>query len=129
MMFGTLVHSKICGQQTSTQNIFWPTYASRGPKPSPSSTPHRLGVRLDSAFTESCVHHFFFFFFFFCFHAFKEGQILLFRDNFYCLYTVLSLFIVYTLKNIKNRSHDTIYTFKNYFATVFSVFSFQFQQQ
>ena len=26
-------------------------------------------------------------------------------------------------KKIKNGSHDTIYTFKNYFATVFSVFS------
>ena len=31
---------------------------------------------------------------------------------------------VYALKNIKNRSYGTIYTFKNYFATVFSVFSF-----
>ena len=31
---------------------------------------------------------------------------------------------VYTLKNIKNGSHDTIYTFKNYFATILSVFSF-----
>ena len=30
---------------------------------------------------------------------------------------------VHVLKNIKNWSHDTIYTFKNYFATVFSVFS------
>ena len=30
------------------------------------------------------------------------------------------------IKNIKNGSHDTIYTIKNYFATVFSVFSFQF---
>ena len=29
---------------------------------------------------------------------------------------------------IKNGSHITIHTFKNYFATVFSVFSFQFQQ-
>ena len=29
---------------------------------------------------------------------------------------------------IKNGSHSTIYTFKNYFVTVFSVFSFQFQQ-
>ena len=29
---------------------------------------------------------------------------------------------------IKNGSHGTIYTFKNYFATVFSVFNFQFQQ-
>ena len=29
---------------------------------------------------------------------------------------------------IKNESHSTIHTFKNYFVTVFSVFSFQFQQ-
>ena len=29
---------------------------------------------------------------------------------------------------IKNESYDTIHTFKNYFATIFSVFSFQFQQ-
>ena len=34
--------------------------------------------------------------------------------------------IVHVLKNIKNGSHGTIHTFKNYFATVFSVFSFQF---
>ena len=36
----------------------------------------------------------------------------------YCTYTV------HVLKNIKNGSHSTIYIFKNYFATVFSVFSF-----
>ena len=29
---------------------------------------------------------------------------------------------------IKNGSHDTIYTFKNYFTTVISAISFQFQQ-
>ena len=29
---------------------------------------------------------------------------------------------------IKNGSHNIIYTFKNYFAIVFLVFSFQFQQ-
>ena len=29
---------------------------------------------------------------------------------------------------IKNWSHGTIYTFKNYFATVISAISFQFQQ-
>ena len=29
---------------------------------------------------------------------------------------------------IKNESYGTIHTFKNYFTTVFSVFSFQFQQ-
>ena len=39
--------------------------------------------------------------------------------------TVASLFItIHVLKNIKNVSCDTIHTFKNYFATVFSVFSF-----
>ena len=36
---------------------------------------------------------------------------------------------VYALKNIKNGSHSTIHTFKNYFTIVLSVFSFQFQQQ
>ena len=43
--------------------------------------------------------------------------------------TVHTLFItvhstVHALKNIKNGSHGTIHTLKNYFATVFSVFSF-----
>ena len=43
----------------------------------------------------------------------------------YCFVTVHHCIgTVHTLKNIKNGSHDTIYTFKNYFATVFSVFSF-----
>ena len=31
---------------------------------------------------------------------------------------------VHALKNIKNWSHDTIHTFKNYFVTAFLVFSF-----
>ena len=47
-------------------------------------------------------------------------------------FTVYTLFIhcswdpqsLYSEKNIKNGSHGTIYTFKNYFATVF--FNFQF---
>ena len=43
--------------------------------------------------------------------------------------TVHALFItvhstVHVLKNIKNGSHGTIHTFKNYFTTVLSVFSF-----
>ena len=37
--------------------------------------------------------------------------------------------IVHAFKNIKNGSHNTSHTFKNYFVTVFSVFNFQFQQQ
>ena len=42
-------------------------------------------------------------------------------------FTVHALFItVHVLKNIKNGSHGTIHTFKNYFTSVLSVFSFQF---
>ena len=32
---------------------------------------------------------------------------------------------VYIFKNIKNGSYDTIYIFKNYFVTIFSVFNFR----
>ena len=49
-------------------------------------------------------------------------------DKFYCLCILYTLFMGPTTtlfrKNIKNGSHGTIHTFKNYFATVF--FSFQF---
>ena len=39
--------------------------------------------------------------------------------------TIHTLFItVHALKNIKNWSHGTIHTFKNYFVTVLSVFNF-----
>ena len=36
---------------------------------------------------------------------------------------------LYSKKKIKNGSHSTIHTFKNYYATVFSVFSFQQNKQ
>ena len=64
-----------------------------------------------------------FFFFFFFLPPFFEfgGQILMFWTV-YTLFTHCA-YTVHVLKNIKNWSHDTIYTFKNYFATVFSVFS------
>ena len=66
---------------------------------------------------------------FFFFHTF-----LAFRDKFYSC-TVHTLFtycsnivhMTYTTlfkNNIKNRSYGTIYTFKNYFIIVFSVFNF-----
>ena len=43
--------------------------------------------------------------------------------------TIYEIFItvyntVYTLENIKNKSHDAIYRFKKYFATVLSIFNF-----
>ena len=43
----------------------------------------------------------------------------------YCSYPQISLFNNFF---IKNGSHNTIYTFKNYFATVISAINFQFQQ-
>ena len=64
-------------------------------------------------------------FFFFFSTRFFLRQLSLFM---HCSSTVHALFMrpIATLlkKNIKNGSHGTIYTFKNYFATVFSVFSF-----
>ena len=76
-----------------------------------------LWCRLDSAFsTESKAA---FFLFFFSLTSRVPGDIK------YCSSTVAALFItVHVLKNIKNRSHDTIHTLKNYFAKVLSVFSF-----
>ena len=42
----------------------------------------------------------------------------------YCSYTIHGTHNHFIQKkNIKNGSHDTIHTFKNYFATVFSVFN------
>ena len=77
------------------------------------SNPITSSDRLDSVFTFSA-----FFFLFF-------SAVVDFGRQFYALFTHYA-YTVHVLKNIKNRSHDTIYTFKYYFATVFSVFSFQF---
>ena len=43
-------------------------------------------------------------------------------DLMYCLRDLQTPFFTQTL--IKNRFHDTIYTFKNYFITVFLIFNF-----
>ena len=84
---------------------------------------------------ESFVFSRFFFFFFLalmnsnltvhaCDYTVRETK-LLFAN---CSNTVHALFIGPTItlfkKNIKNGSHGTIHTFKNYFVIVFSVFSF-----
>ena len=44
----------------------------------------------------------------------------------YCLYIIHVLFMgltttLFRKKNIKNETYNTIYTFKNYFVTVFSI--------
>ena len=82
-------------------------------------------------FPTSGVLRFPFFFFFFFFYAHVSA----FRDKVHCLCIVYALFMHYShtihgthihfiqKKNIKNGSHDAIHTFKNYFDTVFSVFS------
>ena len=57
-------------------------------------------VVVDQVFHEQCIDA-----------LFMDPQTSLFNDFF-----------------IKNGSHGTIYTFKNYFTTVISVISFQFQQ-
>ena len=91
-----------------------------------------------------CVFLFFFYFFFPC----VLGQILLLRLLFmHCAWTVATKFdlsnnfhpisahctlftdpqiSLFSNFFIKNRSHGTIHIFKNYFATVFFSFNFQF---
>ena len=53
------------------------------------------------------------------FFAFFQGTDFTVVNSVCTVYT----YIVHVIKNIKNGFHDTIYTFKNYFTTVFSVFS------
>ena len=88
----------------------WPSYQSHSFIRVYNTLLEAFGLCVDIyKFTFSA---FFFFFFFWLWET---------------IFTVMnSVYTVHILKNIKNESHDTIYTFKYYFATVFSVFSFQF---
>ena len=77
----------------------------------------------------STFYNWFFIFFFFFFFFFSAAIV----DFVNCEQCICALFTVpqITLFNnffIKNRSHSTIYTFKNYFATVFSVSVFSFSK-
>ena len=56
-----------------------------------------------------------------CFSFFQAAYVDFQRQN---LLFMNSACTVYVFKNIKNGSHGTIHTFKNYFTKVFSVFSF-----
>ena len=90
-------------------------------------------LRFQAAF---CSFFFFFFFFFsrvlgYCSYCSMNSNRKYWLSavnsvHMHCLrihkFHFLSIFL------IKNGSHITNHTFKNYFATVFSVFSFQFQQ-
>ena len=82
-------------------------------------TKYAFGLRFTS-----CICVFLFFFFFFLFDAHISG------DTMHCsvgraLFTgpTSILFIKKKKENIKNGSYNIIHIFKNYFATVFSIFS------
>ena len=83
------------------------------------SISHKLSICLDWAyFLRVCG-----FFFFFFMHAFQPET----KCNVHALFIHCSwdLQPLYSeKKKIKNESHDIIHIFKNYFTTVFSVFSF-----
>ena len=65
-----------------------------------------------------------FFILFFLMHAFQlETKCNIYALFIHCLWDPQLLY--FEKKKIKNGSHDIIHTFKNYFVTVFSVFSFQ----
>ena len=78
-----------------------------------------LSVGLDSAFPLNPASRFPLSFFFFGFHAFKGETKFTVHET---KNTVHALFM-YCLRTV-HGSHNTIHTFKNYFATMFSVFSF-----
>ena len=71
--------------------------------------------------------HFFFSFTPIWIHVHVSTFTFSFPSHVFCFLRQLSLFMgsIATLfkKNIKNGFHSTIYTFKNYFVSVFSVFS------
>ena len=102
-----------------------------------------LGWRLLRCVSVSTFSPFFFLFFFFFFSAFSPSQAptvhVLYMNSSRNIWPVLREQCIHALFTnpqisffinffIKNGFHGTIDTFKNYFATVFSVFSFQFQQ-
>ena len=83
------------------------------------------------------------FFFFFFYHVFPPSQAatvhVLYMNSSHNIWPVLREQCIHALFTepqisffinffIKNGSHGTIYTFKNYFATVISAINFQFQQ-
>ena len=73
-----------------------------------------------SAFsTFSSSSSFFYFFYFFIFYA----HVLAVRKQSHCSRTIHEIHNHFIQKKILNRSHGTIHTFKNYFTTIFSVFS------
>ena len=78
-----------------------------------------LSIRLDTNETPSvCICVFFFFFF-------KRVFVVLCHTSGSCTLFTRPTSLFFSNFFIKNGLHSTIHTIKNYFTTVFSVFSFQ----
>ena len=100
-------------------------------KMSPTTLFTHLKIILLQYFQFSPAVFAFFFFFYFLFFIFFIHVFQLSRDNMHCSLGPMNSHALFTgptstlfrKKKFKNRSHGTIYTFKNYFVTVFSVFS------
>ena len=76
---------------------------------------------MDTAYNASVLCLAFYFLFFFG----VEKQILWLSNGSYVLFMRLTNLFFQQIFFKKNRSHDTLHTFKNYFAIIFSVFNFQ----
>ena len=79
---------------------------------------------LDGTFVRTCF--FFLHFFFFFFQAVVVDQV--FRKQCFCALFTDPQITLFNNFFIKNGSHSTIYTFKNYFVIVFSVSVFNFSK-
>ena len=97
---------------------------------------HQLFLRLDWAYCSSTfwVSQFFYFILFFL--ARMNSNRIVHAHGFYVQESKCTFHALFTSdlwdpqplyfeKKVKNGSHSTIHTFKNYFATIFFVFSFQ----
>ena len=84
---------------------------------------------MDSKFPGVCVFvlRFSLFFFFFFFGSARICWLLHSKQCICALFTDLQI-PLFSNFFIKNESHSTIYTFKNYFATVFSISVFSFSK-
>ena len=86
----------------------------------------RLSDCLDCNESCVCVHLYVFLFFFF----FSQPALVDFVNCEQCISALFTVPQITLFSNffLKNGSHSTIYTFKNYFATVFSVLVFSFSK-
>ena len=81
-----------------------------------------MTVCFELKLTSTFLLHVFLFLFFFFFFFFSPQLLTI------CVLSTVPQITLFSNFFIKNGSHNTIYTFKNYFATVFSVSIFSFSK-